>query len=86
MNYVNENHILETETEPQMYRNNQKSRDIELGYTRETSRSETCNCPSCTTLCSRVFKHATKSYSYSNSSEDEPERIERKERSDMSED
>ena len=60
-----------------MHENNQMN--YESNFTRGTSRSETCNCPSCSTG-PHALKHNTKSFSYSNSSEDESERIERKEK------
>ena len=77
--HVNVNHNSGMETKSLMHENNQRNHKVESNSTRGTSRSETCNCPSCTS-CSRAFKHTTQSYSYSNSSEDESERIERKER------
>ena len=68
------------ETKSLMHENNQSNHKVEPNLTCGTSRSETYNCPSHTTMCNRAFKHTTKSYSYTNSSEDESERIERKER------
>ena len=76
---IYENQISEMETMSLMHENDQKNHNVESNFTRETSRSETCNFPSCSTG-PRAFKYTTKSYSYSNSSEDESERIERKER------
>ena len=69
-----------TETESLMQENSQRNRNVEPNFTRGTSRCETYNCPSHTTACFRPFKDTTKSYSYSTSSEDESERIERKEK------
>ena len=79
MNHVTENQILEMETKSLMHENSQKNHNTESKYTRGTSRSGTCNCPS-STSCSGTLKYTTKSYSYSNSSEDESERTERKEK------
>ena len=82
MSHINENQISKMETKSLMYENNQKNHNVESNFTRGTSRSETCNGPLGTTSCecNRAFKHTTKSYSYTNSSEDESERIERRER------
>ena len=77
--HTNESRNPETETKPLEHENNQRNHTVESNFTRGTSRSETCNCPSYTS-CNRAFKHTTQSYSYSNSSEDESERIERKEK------
>ena len=63
---ANGNQSSGIETKALMHENNQRNHKVESNFTRGTSRSETCNCPSCTS-CNRAFKHTTQSYSYSNS-------------------
>ena len=67
------------ETKPLMRENNQRNYNVETNNTHGTSRTETCNCPSCS-FEPRSLKNTTQSYSYSNSFEEESERVERKEK------
>ena len=75
---VNQNSGMKAQSS--VHKSSQRNHNVETNFTRGTSRSETYNCPSHTTMCSRAVKHTTQSYSYSNSSKDETERIERKEK------
>ena len=79
-NHVNINQNSGIGTRSLMPENNQRNHNAGTNFARGTSRSETYNCPSHTTMCNRAFKHTTQSYSYHTSSEDESELIERKER------
>ena len=62
-----------------MHENNRWNHKAETNSTRGTSRSETINCPSRFSKLGS-FKNPTQSYYYFNSSENESERVERKEK------